>query len=85
MKTRYLNNNCHFEHYDIKHMFGYTIGELEPVFFTYPDVPCELNKFGKCLTTEISRKPYFSQQRMSIMLMIYITESGAYHRQMIAI
>ena len=24
---RSLNNNCHFEHYDTKHMFSYTIGE----------------------------------------------------------
>ena len=62
MKTRHLNNNCHCEHYDIKHMFSYTIGE-KPVIFTYPDVPSELNKFGKCLTTEISGMPYFSEQK----------------------
>ena len=30
--------------------------------FTYPDVSSELNKSGKCLTTEISRKPYFSRE-----------------------
>ena len=29
----------------------------------YPDVPSELNKFGKCLTTEISGMPYFSEQK----------------------
>ena len=29
---------------------------------TYTDVPSELNN-GKCLTTEISGKPYFSQQK----------------------
>ena len=44
-------------------MFSYIIGEYKPVIFTYPDVPSELNKFGKCLTTEISGMPYFSQQK----------------------
>ena len=34
-----------------------------PAIFAYPDVPIELNTFGKCLTTEISVKPYFSQQK----------------------
>ena len=33
------------------------------MIFTYPDVPSELNKFGKCLTTEISGMPYFSAQK----------------------
>ena len=33
------------------------------MIFTYPDVPSELNKFGKCLTTEISGMPYFSEQK----------------------
>ena len=44
-------------------MFRYTLGEQKPVLFTYPDVPKDLNKFGKWLTIEISGKPYISQQK----------------------
>ena len=34
------------------------------MIFTYPDVPTELNESEKRLSTEISGKPYFGQQKV---------------------
>ena len=68
-RCMYLNKYCHFEHYlqryNIKHMFSYTLRESKPVISILPDGSSELNKSGKCLTTEIVAKPYeyFSQHK----------------------
>ena len=64
-KTIYENQifDTDLQKYDIQTHVQLYYRRIKACDFHLSRLPSELNKFGKCLTTEISGKPYFSQQK----------------------